>query len=99
MKTNALMLDEKGIIAAIGLGILYILTDGFKALFIVTLFLFIGNVVTKYGKKKKKKLKMAEYSRTWKNVISNGFIPLIFLFLSAKEDLNLFCFLEEEMIM
>lgn len=82
---NLILLDQKGIISAflLGLGVYY--SGGIKAISLLCLFLLIGNFVTNIGKKTKKKLKIMEYSRSWKNVISNGLIPLIFCYLGYEK--------------
>ena len=82
---NLLQLDKKGVLSAVFLGIGLFYFGGLNAFLMVLVFFVSGNIVTGIGYKTKKKLKIVEYSRTWKNVVSNGFFPLVFCALGYEK--------------
>jgi uncharacterized protein (TIGR00297 family) len=56
-----------------------------NALLLIVVFFLSGNIVTKIGQKTKKKLKIVEYSRSWRNVVSNGLFPLVFCAMGGEK--------------
>lgn len=77
---SLLTLDEKGIALACVFGVLiFFLGQNYGALFLADLlvFLAISAVVTQVGKGRKEGIGMYEHARGWKNVLSNGLVPLI----------------------
>lgn len=75
---NFLLLDARGFLAALLLAVGLLYFGGVNALLLILVFFVLGNIVTRIGQKTKKKLKIVEYSRSLKNVVSNGLVPLIF---------------------
>jgi uncharacterized protein (TIGR00297 family) len=70
-------LDLFGSIFMIIMGIVIIFTAGVHWLILIFLFLILGLVSTKYKHQYKKDIGVYEGTRTIKNVISNGIVPLI----------------------
>ena len=70
-------LDLFGSIFMIIMGIVIIFTVGVHWLILIFLFLILGLVSTKYKHQYKKDIGVYEGTRTLKNVISNGIVPLI----------------------
>ncbi len=75
-----LTLDVKGALAALLLGGVLFVLDGFGFLFVTFMlyFLVLSAVVTTIGRKRKKHLGVYQNSRSIANVLSNGCGPLIF---------------------
>lgn len=82
---NLILLDKKGIFSALMLATGLYHYGGTKAVILLVIFLIMGNFVTNIGKKTKKKLNIIEYSRSWKNVVSNGLIPFVFCFFGYEK--------------
>ena len=70
-------LDLFGSIFMIIMGIVIIFTVGVHWLILIFIFLILGLVSTKYKHQYKKDIGVYEGTRTIKNVISNGIVPLI----------------------
>jgi len=70
-------LDLFGSIFMIIMGIVIIFTVGVHWLILIFIFLILGLVSTKYKHQYKKDIGVYEGTRTLKNVISNGIVPLI----------------------
>lgn len=70
-------LDLLGSIFMIIMCILIIFTAGINWLFLLIIFVLFGFISTKYQHKYKKEIGVYEGTRTVKNVISNGIVPLI----------------------
>ncbi|MGB7969993.1 MAG: TIGR00297 family protein [Methanobacterium sp.] len=70
-------LDLFGSIFMIIMGIVIIFTVGIHWLILIFIFLILGLVSTKYKHQYKKDIGVYEGTRTIKNVISNGIVPLI----------------------
>ncbi len=75
----ALMLDRIGLLAALLLGVLIYVFGGANALILMFVFLFLSIWATRYGEVEKKKMALFERVRGWRNVVSNGIVPLIAL--------------------
>ena len=69
-------LDKKGIGSALVLGLLLLIFGGISFLLIMLLFLVLSSFVTYYGVKAKSSMQLFEKSRSWKNVVANGIVPL-----------------------
>ena len=69
-------LDKKGIGSALILGLLLLIFGGISFLLIMLLFLVLSSFVTYYGVKAKSSMQLFEKSRSWKNVVANGIVPL-----------------------
>jgi uncharacterized protein (TIGR00297 family) len=77
-------LDKKGALLAFAFGILiFFLGKEYGLLFLtdIVIFLILSSVVTKFGKIKKRGIGAYEIARGWKNVLSNGVVPVIVAFL------------------
>ena len=77
---NFLTLDGKAAILAVLIGILIVLFGGIYGPFflaVIVLFLAFSAIVTNVGIGMKKRIKVYEAKRGWKNVVANGIIPLI----------------------
>ena len=75
-----LTLDLRGLVLAFLLGASVLIAGGRLGLFflaLLLLFLFLSAIVTMIGKSTKKKIKVYEERRGWKNVVANGFVPFI----------------------
>ena len=73
-------LNEKGILSALVVGVLIFFLGQSYGLFFVAdagAFLVLSAIVTSAGKVKKVGIGMYEHTRGWKNVLSNGLIPLV----------------------
>lgn len=77
-----LLLDMKGIIFALLVGIIVYFFGGAEELFLLITFFAFSVLVTRYEYYDKKEMGVYEYERGWKNVISNGFFPAVFAFFS-----------------
>ncbi len=75
-----LTLDAKGVAAAVLLGLVLFVLNGFRFFFVIFMlyFLILSAIVTVSGMKRKKQLGVYEASRSIANVLSNGCGPLIF---------------------
>ncbi|MDD5023237.1 MAG: DUF92 domain-containing protein [Candidatus ainarchaeum sp.] len=71
------MLDKKGLALAAMIGILMIII-GVEYFILMIVFLAISIMATKYQYFPKKEMGIYEHERSWENVLSNGFGPLIF---------------------
>lgn len=81
--TSFLTLNSRGILLAFVVGILiFLLGKNDNILFIadILLFLVLSAIVTKMGRHKKQGLGVYENERGWKNVLSNGLVPLAVAF-------------------
>ncbi len=81
---NFLTLDGRGILSAIVVGLLLLWLgkgDGVYFLFIMIMFLVLSAFVTAIGTRRKKAIGVYEKSRSWKNVVANGFIPVVVVLL------------------
>ncbi len=77
--TDILTLDGRGVTAAVILGALVLFLGGGNGIFFLLdmlLFLAIAALVTNIGKRRKKGIGVYEHSRGWRNVLSNGAVPL-----------------------
>jgi uncharacterized protein (TIGR00297 family) len=77
-------LDKKGFSLAVLFGILiFFFGKEYGLLFLIDIiiFLVLSSVVTKFGKIKKRGIGAYEIARGWKNVLSNGIVPVIIAFL------------------
>ncbi len=79
-----LMLDFKGILLALILGLLIYNIIGLNGLILLFIFLIISVIVSKTGYYEKKEMGVNEKERGWLNVYSNGIMPLAFAVLSSK---------------
>lgn len=76
--SSAFMLDKLGLMIALVMGAIILVfgyPQGVQMLFLILLFLLISVIATKYGVRSKKRMKLFEEERGWKNVISNGLVP------------------------
>ena len=71
------MLDKKGAILAITIGVILFLI-GIEYLMILIAFLGFAVIATKYGYFEKKEMGIYEHERGWENVLSNGSGPVLF---------------------
>lgn len=74
-----LTLDGAGILSAVAIGALVFVFGGTYGLFFLLdliLFLAMAALVTNIGKRKKRGIGVYERSRGWRNVLSNGLVPL-----------------------
>lgn len=81
---NFLTLDGKAAVLAVLMGVLIVLFGGVYGLFflaVMVLFLAVSAIVTNVGIGMKKRIKVYEAKRGWKNVVANGIIPLIIVIL------------------
>ena len=81
---NFLTLDGKAAVLAVLIGILIVLFGGVYGPFflaVMVLFLAVSAIVTNVGIGMKKRIKVYEAKRGWKNVVANGIIPLIIVIL------------------
>jgi len=81
---NFLTLDGKAAVLAVLMGILIVLFGGTYGVFflaVMVLFLALSAIVTNVGIGMKKRIKVYEARRGWKNVVANGIIPLIIVIL------------------
>ncbi|WP_456416913.1 TIGR00297 family protein [Methanocaldococcus sp.] len=76
-------LDDKGIICSSLMGFILLYFCGFEYLILLLSFFILGVIVSKIGKEKKKNKNIYESSRSLKNVLANGLIPLIFAILTV----------------
>ncbi len=74
-----LFLKDHAVILSLILGILILIFGSFNDLILMLVFFAIAVVSSGYMKKYKLKIKDYEEERTWKSVISNGLVPLIFI--------------------
>jgi len=79
---NTLLLDVPAIILAVILGAILYLFGSLEHLLLMCSFLFLGVLITKYEHKVKRKMGLYEHERSWENVIANGLIPAIAIFIS-----------------
>lgn len=73
-------LNEKGMLLAVIIGVLvFFLGQGYGLFFVVDAlaFLVLSATVTSLGRSKKVGIGMYEHTRGWKNVLSNGLVPLM----------------------
>ncbi len=73
------LLDKKGLLLSSFFGILLYFFGGLNSLIIMFVFLFSSVWVTKFGYFEKKEMGVYEYRRGWKNVFSNGIVPIAFV--------------------
>ena len=76
---NFLTLDGEGMVIAIIIGVFILLLGGVYGPFflaVIVLFLAFSAIVTNIGMGMKKRIKVYEERRGWKNVIANGIVPL-----------------------
>ncbi len=78
------VLDLGGIILSLLIGLLIFLFAGIEYLILLIIFFVLAIASTKYSKKIKQKLGLYEEERGWKNVFSNGIIPLLTAILSPQ---------------
>ncbi len=81
---NFLTLDGKAAVLAVLIGVLIVLFGGAYGLFflaVIVLFLAFSAIVTNVGIGMKKRIKVYEAKRGWKNVVANGIIPLVIVIL------------------
>ncbi len=73
-------IDNSALISSgvIGFIVLFSLGDRWPYLWLILVFFFVGNIVTKYRYSKKERRSVAEGTRTWKNVFGNGGAATIF---------------------
>ena len=71
-------------------GIFFYWAGGVSALLLMFLFLFASVFVTHFGHYEKESLGIYEYERGWKNVLSNGIIPLLALLVPSPHKELLF---------
>ncbi|MBP2172915.1 TIGR00297 family protein [Methanococcus voltae] len=74
-------LDTKGIIGSSTMAFIIIMGTDITWLLVLISFLILGSLMSKVGYGKKDKLKMGEKTRSLKNVLANGLMPLIFVIL------------------
>ncbi|MFN3910324.1 MAG: DUF92 domain-containing protein [Candidatus Anstonellaceae archaeon] len=79
---NIFLLDFLGLVLAILFGLIVFLMGGINFLLIFLLFLFLSVWATKYGYQKKREIGLYEHERSWENVLSNGIVPTLTVFLS-----------------
>jgi uncharacterized protein (TIGR00297 family) len=82
--TKLLLLDLKGIFCAFILGIIVVVFSRnlwAQNLFLLVSFLILSVFATKYRHEEKKEKGIYEHERGWENVVSNGLIPGICIFL------------------
>ncbi len=76
---NLFTLDEKGVVLAVlfGIAILFF-GQNYGLFFLVDIigFLALSAIVTEVGRKKKEGIGTYEHARGWKNVVSNGMVPV-----------------------
>lgn len=80
---NLTGLDGKGIFSALILAILIIFTSRLEYLWGFVIFLLFGNYISMIRPVTKIKMKSFERVRSYKNVISNAIVPLMFALLDA----------------
>jgi len=75
--------DLKGIFMGIFLLYSILFLTGLKWLIIIVIFVIVGSLFTRFKRPLKTNLlkESLYYKRGWKNVLANGFVPLIFSFL------------------
>ncbi len=77
---NLLTLDEKGVALAVIFGVLILVLGGaWQGVFflaVMLVFLAVSAAVTWLGKRKKEGIGLYEHARGWKNVLSNGIVPV-----------------------
>ena len=73
----SMMLDKKGLLLALIMGITVYFFGGWRYLAIMLVFLLFAVSATKYENKKKKEMGIYEHERSWENVFSNGFLPTL----------------------
>ncbi len=81
-----LTLDFRALALAIVIGLIIFFAGGQMGWFflaVILFFLVLSAVVTRIGKKRKVRLGVYEESRGWKNVISNGIVPVVIVALFA----------------
>jgi len=81
------VLDMKGNICSIGIGLVIGLYGGIFWLAILLLFVLIGFIGTKFKYERKERLGVAEKGggkRGWHNVLANGLVPTFIAFLSPE---------------
>ncbi len=78
------MLNKGGILLSVLLGILIYYLGGIESLALIFSFLIFSVFVTRFGYYEKKEMGIYEYERGWKNVLSNGIVPVIALFLYSN---------------
>ncbi len=76
-------LNFPGALSALFLAYIILLTQGIKWFLIMFLFFIIGNLVTRYGWDKKRKLKVLQKIRGSRNVVSNGGIAMLMALLGG----------------
>ncbi len=76
-------LDKGGLALSLLIGVLIFLFSGFPPLLLLISFLFLSVIATDFGKNAKKKMGVYERTRGWKNVLSNGTVPLLTALLPA----------------
>jgi uncharacterized protein (TIGR00297 family) len=77
-------LDDKGVLLACTVGLLILFFgQSYGLLFLVDMlvFLALSAVVTGLGKRRKEGIGLYEHARGWKNVLSNGLVPLLVAFM------------------
>ncbi len=98
-KVNIFTLNSNGLLIAVLFGILFLVFGGYKTgiLFVISMiiFLILSSIVSNIGKIYKKTVNLYEPTRGVKNVLSNGFAPLIMaiLFFVFAKNLNTSIFL------
>jgi len=88
-----LTLDIKGIVSGIVIGIVMLAfggSFGLLAFGMLFWFLFLSAIVTNVGVTKKKKLGLYEKARGYKNVLANGFVPMVIAILFGINALHPF---------
>ena len=81
---NFLTLDGKAALLAVLIGALIVLFGGAYGPFflaVIVLFLAFSAIVTNIGIGMKKRIKVYEAKRGWKNVVANGIVPLFIVIL------------------
>ena len=63
------------------IGLIVYFFGGLEFLIIFFVFLISAVFVTKYGYQKKRDIGLYEHERSWENVVSNGLVPVLVLFL------------------
>lgn len=83
-RANLLMLDTGGLLASAIVGLIVYAFMGVPALVMLIVFLLVSVWASKEGEEEKKKLGVFEYSRGWKNVLSNGLVPSLAAIISPS---------------
>lgn len=78
----SVMLDKKGLVLSLLIGIIAFVYGGKEYLTLLLILLAMSVIVTRYGAEEKKERGIYEYERSWENVLSNGCVPTLLIITS-----------------